>query len=154
MTQKEKNLDKKHLDKIKNIESQPIFILGLHRTGTSILYKMLAKTNLFNQLTAYHIIEYDRLIYNRLNELEKKEKSNLEQFFIEKNIVNRKIDELEAKVDSPEEYQFILSKMSIAKNLNLNNIKIFIEMCKKIQYIYIYIYISEKQKTNPIKESL
>ena len=40
----DENLDKKHLEKLENIEFQPVFILGLHRSGTSILYKILIAT--------------------------------------------------------------------------------------------------------------
>lgn len=40
-------------------ESAPVFILGLHRSGTTILYEMLASTGAFDVLTAWHVIEFD-----------------------------------------------------------------------------------------------
>ena len=64
MDYKMNNPDKKYLDKIENIKFNPVFILGLHRSGTSIFYKMLVSTGHFNSVTAYHIINYEELLSN------------------------------------------------------------------------------------------
>ena len=76
-----KNLDKQYLQKLENIDFQPVFILGLNRSGTSILYKMLTATQCFNSVTAYHIICYDQLIYNKINNKEEAAKDILNKRF-------------------------------------------------------------------------
>jgi len=66
---KENQLDDQYRHKIKNLSYKPVFILGLHRSGTSILYKMLQSTGEFNTLTAYDVVYYNRLLYNSIHEL-------------------------------------------------------------------------------------
>ncbi len=129
------NLDYKYIPNIKNISFKPIFIMGLHRSGTSILYKMLASTKKFNFVTAYHILNYDQLLYNKLNELEEKTIKDLENVFKEKGITNRKIDNLEITPTFTQEYVYLLIKKKKNKKINLKNFYLITEMCKKIQYI-------------------
>jgi hypothetical protein len=57
--------------------------MGLHRSGTSILYKMLGETGNFTIFTIYHILEYDKLLYYHANNLEEEKKrkiNNLQDF--------------------------------------------------------------------------
>jgi len=129
------NLDYKYLDKIKHIKFQPIFILGLHRSGTSILYKILSATQSFNIVTAYHLIRYDQLLHNYINDLEEKAKNDLEKFFKKQSQTTREIDQLHITPDMPEEYGFLLAKKDKRSELNNKNLPVFIELCKKIQYI-------------------
>ena len=128
------NLDEKYLDKIQNIEFQPVFILGLHRSGTSILYKMLTETSCFNSVTAYHIIRYNELLYNSINNLEEKTKDDLTEF-LNKHQKERGIDKLKLNADFAEEYGFLLSEYSIKLNITKQNQKIFTKLAKKIQFI-------------------
>jgi hypothetical protein len=76
----EKDLDRQYLEKLENVSLQPIFILGLHRSGTSILYKTLGLTGCFNLVTAYHIIKYSEILYNHINSKEGKSKEELANF--------------------------------------------------------------------------
>lgn len=129
------NLDYKYLHDIKNISFKPIFILGLHRSGTSILYKMLASTKKFNIVTPYQILNYDQLLYNKLHDLEEKTIKDLENVFKEKGITNRKIDNLEITPTFAQEYVYLLIKKKKNKKITLKNFDLIMEMCKKIQYI-------------------
>jgi len=131
----EDNPDSKYLEKIKNISFQPIFILGLHRSGTSILYKILGTTECFNIVTAYHIIKYSELLYNYLNNNEEKAKEELMAFLNAQSQVDRGIDQLKITPDFPEEYGFLLTYRSRPTKLTPKNLPIFIELCKKIQFI-------------------
>ncbi len=129
------NLDSKYLDKIKNIKFKPVFIMGLHRSGTSILYKLLGETKKFNVVNAYHMVYYDQLLYNHENNLEEKFKQQLNQKLQQKNNEDRGIDKLKVYADLPEEYVFIITRKTLLRYINPLNKDIFIEMCKKIQYI-------------------
>ena len=129
------NLDKQYLEKLENIEFQPVFILGLHRSGTSILYKILIATKTFNPVTAYHLIKYNQLIYNYLHKKEETVKKQLTSFFKEQGQTDRGIDRLELTADFPEEYGFLLGQKTVEMRLTPKNLPLFIEMAKKIQFI-------------------
>ncbi len=43
-----KILDDEYIKLVEDASFEPIFIMGLHRSGTSILYKMLGETGNFN----------------------------------------------------------------------------------------------------------
>ena len=130
-----KSLDQKYLQKIENIEFQPVFILGLHRSGTSILYKMLTTTGRFNSVTAYHIINYDELLHNAINGKEDVAKKNLTNFFKEQNQSDRGIDRLKITADFAEEYGFLLAERTLDSRIVNKNKTLFSDMCKKIQFI-------------------
>ena len=130
-----KSLDQKYLQKIENIEFQPVFILGLHRSGTSILYKMLTTTGRFNSVTAYHIINYDELLNNSVNGNEDIAKKKLTNFFKEQNQSDRGIDRLKITADFAEEYGFLLAERTLASRIVNKNKTLFSDMCKKIQFI-------------------
>ena len=129
------NLDIQYLKKIKEIDFEPIFILGLHRSGTSILYKMLSETNFFNQVTAYHLIKYEQLLSNFENNIEDEEKEKVTEHIFSQGQKDRGIDKLKITADFAEEYGFILGKYSNKYEIKPKNKEYFIELCQKIQYI-------------------
>jgi len=129
------DLDIQYLDKIKNISFQPVFIMGLQRSGTSILYKMLGAANCFNVITAYHIVKYNELLHNHINNLEDDVKDKLSEFFKDPSQMTRGIDRLQVTPDFPEEYGFLLVQKTKQPRLNQNNLSLFTELCKKIQFI-------------------
>ena len=127
--------DEKYLDKIENINFNPIFILGLHRSGTSILYKMLVSTGHFNPVTVYHIIKYEELLSNYLNKNEEDAKNDLTNFFKSQGQEDRGIDKLKITADFAEEYGFLLGRYSWDYNITPKNVEYFIELSKKVQFI-------------------
>lgn len=129
------NLDSKYLNILESVSFQPIFILGFHRSGTSILYEMLIETDCFNPVTTYHVINYDQLLYNHINKEEEKVKHALNKFFEEGRQIDRGIDRLKISADFPEEYRFIFTKKSHRPKITPENLPLFIEICKKIQFI-------------------
>lgn len=134
MTQN-KNLDRDLLNKIEKISFKPIFIMGVPRSGTSILYKILNKTDNFNIITSYKIIEYDNLIYNHINNNEIKAKQELDLFFKNKSQNDRGIDKLQINSDFEEEYGFILAQKHTISKITKKTLNLFEEICKKIQFI-------------------
>jgi hypothetical protein len=132
---KNDNLDVQHLHKLKKIEFQPVFILGLHRSGTSILYKMLTATGCFNPVTAYHIIKYKHLLHNSINKKEESAKTGLTDLLKQQGQKDRGIDRLEITADFAEEYGFLLGQKTVQMNITSKNVELFRELCKKIQFI-------------------
>lgn len=129
------NTDQQHLQLLENVEFQPVFILGLHRSGTSILYKMLNTTGCFNPITAYHIIRYDQLLNNHINNLEESSKKELTASFQEKGLDDRAIDKLKIDADFAEEYGFLLGQKTFQMYITPKNLLLFTEMAKKIEFI-------------------
>ncbi len=121
--------------KIKNTSFEPIFILGLHRSGTTVLYKMLNETGNFNFLSLYHVKNFDRLIFNHINNLELKEREKINNLLKEKGIVNRKTDNIEVSSDYEHEYTYIFSERNYSSKINYRNKELFDILCKKLQYI-------------------
>lgn len=130
-----KNRDNEFINLIDDISFEPIFIMGLHRSGTSILYKMLGATGHFNTVTAYHILEYDNLLYNHVNNEEEKGRQNLVSLFKIKGITNRRIDRLQITPDFEQEYVYLFREKKHKNNLNSKNITLFENLCKKIMFI-------------------
>lgn len=108
--------------------------MGLHRSGTTILYKLLSETMKFNVLTAYHILDFERLVYNYDNGLIPKRKNEINDLFKQKNITNRKIDKVKVTANYVHEYCYIFSKKGYKNKLDNKNKKLFEMLCKKLTY--------------------
>ena len=130
-----KDLDKNHLYLIEQEKINPIFILGLPRSGTSILYKMLSETNTVNCVTSYHVILYNQIVSNFIHGREQEAKTQLNEYFRNIDVKDRGMDKLTIYADFPEEYGYILGQQTYEMNIVPDNISRFIQLCKKIQYI-------------------
>jgi len=127
--------DDVYLSDLRQISFQPVFILGVHRSGTSILYKMLAATGSFNPLTAYHIVHYTDLLTNHKQGTEEAVRRQLTESLRREGLANRKIDSMEVTADLAEEYGFLLNRKTTAMYLKPKNMPLFVEMGKKLMYI-------------------
>ncbi|MGR3176825.1 MAG: sulfotransferase family protein [Candidatus Anammoxibacter sp.] len=128
-----KNPDNQYINMLKDVDFQPVFIMGCHRSGTSILYKILGATEHFNVVTTYHIIKYNEIIHNHINQTTDMCKEQIDALFELKQLQNRGIDQIQASHNMPEEYGFILQNAGYNMKLKPNNLVIFQELCKKIQ---------------------
>jgi hypothetical protein len=132
---KKNSKDYEYFNKIKNQSFTPIFILGLHRSGTSILYKTLGDTKRFNILNAYHIFYYDSLLYNYINKIEETKKEELNSLFKSKGITTRKTDNMLVTSDYAYEYMFIFLKQKYPFKISKKNKLLFDEICNKLKFI-------------------
>jgi len=98
------NPDNEFIQELQQVTFQPVFIVGLHRSGTSILYKMLTETGNFNPVTAYHLINYNELLLNHHLKKEEFAKQLLTESFREKGLRDRGIDRLKVTAEFAEEY--------------------------------------------------
>jgi hypothetical protein len=129
------HLDDKYLDKIKGISYEPVFILGLHRSGTSILYKILNETRQVNIFNLYQQLYYDEITNNHINKLEAKKKQEINKLLINKGIVDRKTDRLKVNADFAQEYFFLFLDKNLPSILDESNKNLLDELCRKIKYI-------------------
>lgn len=130
-----KTPDEPYLNTTRVVTFRPIFILGLHRSGTSILYTMLSATGCFNPSTAYHLICYPQLLKNAAQHQEQKVQQHLTQELHQLGSKDRSIDKLAITADFPEEYGFHLSNYTTHMHLSTANLVHFTEFCQKIQFL-------------------
>lgn len=131
----EKVADDDRLDVLKDVSYEPIFIMGDHRSGTTLFYKLLAATDAFNITTAYHVIRYQELLTNHLQGRTDVAREELTRQFRQMNLETRLIDNLELTADTPEEYGLILHAQVGQLALNARSLPKFEEICRKIQFV-------------------
>lgn len=126
--------DRNHLHLLADVNFRPVFIIGLPRSGTSILHSLLAATGSFNYVNSYHVIRYAQVLDTFLNNRQEEEINKLQLEFETDGISNRQVDLLSVSATSPEEYCFIIDNFLSTFYLKPNTIKTFTEICRKIQY--------------------
>lgn len=132
---KPENPDSEYLHLLQKVDFKPIFIMAEHRSGTTLLYQTLAATKCFNFISAYHIIKYNEILSNYLNNKESQSCEELQALLNSLGIEDRIIDNVKVTPNLPEEYGFVLNNFGYESHLNPENIHILTELCKKIQFV-------------------
>lgn len=125
--------DQQYIAALNDVSFHPIYIVGDHRTGTTILYEILQSTQSFNIVTAYHIIRYDEILHDYFNTTTDTSKTQLANLLVKRGLRDRGIDGVLASPETPEEYGFILRGERYRPRLKPQNLASFVELCKKIQ---------------------
>src|SRR5947208_7482228 len=100
-----KTPDAPYLEQLQALPSSLIFIMGCHRSGTSLLHHLLAYTGQVNYVTTYDVVHYDSIVSNRVTGREAEVKAALQRRL--RGEKDRGLDNLPVGVDLPEEYRFI-----------------------------------------------
>jgi hypothetical protein len=116
------------------ISFRPVFIIGDHRSGTTLLYQILAATGSFHYLSAYHVISYGSIVRNHLEYRVEDSKRELVRRFAALGLSNRVFDGTRVHPDLPEEYGFVLED-NPRPRLQPRNMERFQEMCRKLRLI-------------------
>lgn len=111
---------------------RPVFIMGLHRSGTTFLYDCIARCFPVAQLSLYHLFYYGRLLANQRDGNEQRDKDRLNQCFQELGVSDRKIDRVAVNADEVEEYGFLLRQYSGSFKVGDKNAALFQELCQKL----------------------
>ena len=130
-----KNLDGPYLDRLKSVEVRPVFIVGPHRSGTTLLHRILAETGKFNVVTVHHILNRHRLLHLYFNGQDQAAREELAREFESKGIRAESMNSREFTPDAIEEYCYALEPQRRKPRLapeNAENFKIF---CKKLQVV-------------------
>jgi len=142
--------DVPYLGQLQALPSSLIFIMGCHRSGTSLLHHLLAYTGQVNYLTAYDVVHYDSLLFHRLMRREAQVKAELQQLLGAAK--NRGLDHLPVGADLPEEYRFLLTTFALsfswqarqrvdeffAPHLTPQTLDKFLEICRKKHFLASY----------------
>ena len=126
------NEDASKLATIRTLPVRPVFIMGLHRSGTTFLYDCIAKSFPVAHLSLYHLLYFDRLLVNKEHGSEQQDKDLLNRYFADKGISDRNIDGTHINADAVEEYGFLLRKKSGSFKINDHNADFFALLCQKL----------------------
>ncbi len=116
-----------HKDALEN----PVFILGLHRSGTTLLYEMLASLDHWNALCAWHVAGYDQLRTRRGDPASCR--TDFARRLRAAGLRTRGVDAVPVSPDTKEEYYFILDNLSLGRMLTQQAFPAFQEMCHIVQ---------------------
>lgn len=141
--------DAQLLERLGDMPSSLIFIMGCHRSGTSLLYHLLSHTEPFDYISAYDIVKYDELLHNRIHGRERESREALRQYLSSEK--NRGLDNLPVDADTPEEYRWIFTRheppafilsgqkriynLFFKPTLTKENLDKFREVCRKKRFL-------------------
>lgn len=126
--------DRRHAGLIAAVAFQPVFILGDHRSGTTLLYQLLARTECFNMVQAYHLIRYDRVLEDHLAGRADEARRQLAEQFRQLGLTDRLLDGVAVSPELPEEYGFRLAD-EFRPKLTPANLPRLVELCRKVQWV-------------------
>jgi hypothetical protein len=129
------NPDLPYMDRLHGVTFRPVYIIGLHRSGTSILYRLLAGTGCFNIVTLLHVLNRRRLLQLHFEGRQEEATCELLALLKRRDISDRGFDRIAVNPDSPVEYGYALEHQGRRPALRENNIPGFIDFCKKLQVI-------------------
>lgn len=126
--------DRHYAHLLEGVSFLPIFIVGDHRSGTTLLYQMLSSTQGFHFLSAYHVIHYREIVANHVQGRTDVVKQALAQRFAALGMSDRRIDDVVVSPDLPEEYGFVIEDRP-RPQLCSANLSRFAQMCRKLKLI-------------------
>jgi len=127
--------DAPYLQRLVDTSFQPVFILGLPRSGTTILYRILDKTAQFNVVTLYHVLYHDRLLYHHFNGGADRAIQEIIDYFTRRKVETREADSLSVGPRQPTEYGFMLPERGFPWRITEQNSSRLAVLCKKLSYI-------------------
>ena len=126
--------DLAHAD-LGQVTAKPVFILGLHRSGTTFLYQMLAGSFDVAILTALRVVDYERILALHREGKTAAAERRLDDLFQSWHMTTRRIDEVALSHATPEEYGWILRRRKGAFHVNGKTAPVLDEICRKLQYL-------------------
>lgn len=111
---------------------QPVIVLGLHRSGTTFTYQLLADHFGFAVTTLYHITHYRRLLWAQAEGLTETYRQEVAARLAAGGIADRGIDGFAVGPDTLEEYAFILRKLAGTWGFTPRSRALFDEMLRKL----------------------
>ena len=130
------NPDRPYLSLLNDIPLPPlIFIMGDHRSGTTLLYKILGATGCFNIVTAYHVIRQNEILFHHVHGSTEDGQRELCKIFERKGLSTRIFDGVAVASDMPEEYGFVLKDAGLRPQLTPKKAGDLIIFSKKMQLL-------------------
>ncbi len=135
VTNSDRNLDLAYLGTLPESDFRPIFIVAQHRSGTTLLYRILAETRRFNVVTAHHIINRHRLLHLHFTGRDAVAREELNRWFESKGVRGESMNSRDFKADVLEEYCYAFDRQGRQPRLAPSNAEAFRLFCGKLQII-------------------
>jgi hypothetical protein len=128
--------DAPYLAKLDGLTFRPVFIMGLHRSGTTLLHRLLAETGCFNYVSAYDVICYKEVLANHFAGRTAAARRELLNRFKSLGLTTRIIDETPATAEAPIEYGFAIMQVTNGRpRITDGTLDVFRQMARKMQFI-------------------
>lgn len=125
--------DQPYRDQLASVRFTPVFIMGEHRSGTTILYKMLGLSECFNVVTAYHVFCCDRILADQHDGTRDAAKRGIDEYLAANKLQNRLVDDMPVNADFSAEYGALLLRKHRRLGLSPKTWATFDEFCRKVQ---------------------
>lgn len=135
LPQRIRNEDSLLQNRLEAVHVRPVFIMGLHRSGTTFLYESLSHALPLAYLTPYHIVYYRRLLSRYLAGSASDDRAALDAYFDDWSQSNRGVDAVTLSHATPEEYGWLLKRYAGSVHFSAQTAAVFDEMCRKLLYI-------------------
>ena len=119
---------------LRKIKIQPVFIIGLHRSGTTFLYQTLTEVFPVASLTIYHVVNYDRILLYNQEKTDAAARQKLNEMFRKWHMITRLIDNIALSHAMPEEYGWLLRSRAGSFHTNARTAPLLDEICRKLQF--------------------
>jgi hypothetical protein len=127
------DLDSPYGEMLRDVPFRPVFVMGDHRSGTTILYKLLGATGCFNLVSVYHVVCSRRLLYDHVHGCAGETRAAINAYFQQQGMQDRVFDKVAAEADMPEEYGYAFSHGGARPQLKPENRAELVALCQKIQ---------------------
>jgi len=118
---------------LRKVTPKPVFIIGLHRSGTTLLYQMLAGAFPVASLSVHHVVNYDRILLHHHAGTAAAAGRELDSLFRSWHMATRGIDEVPLTHAMLEEYGWVLRRRAGAFHVNGKTAPLLDEICRKLQ---------------------
>lgn len=117
---------------IAGVRARPVFIMGLHRSGTTFLYQALADLLPVAYVSVYHVLCYDRILAGAKEGTAQADRAAIDARFAAAGRSTRAFDEVPLGHATPEEYGFILARKRGALRCDARTSPLVVDLCRKL----------------------
>lgn len=125
--------DYQHRAQFDELKPKPVFIIGLHRSGTTFLYKILGEMLPVAVLSVYHIVHFPRLVSQHAAGDTDKARQDLDTHFRQAGMTTRKMDSIPVSHATVEEYGWVLKRYGKTFHFSPSSAPVMDAMCRKLQ---------------------
>jgi len=123
------------LNRVEDVNFRPIFITGPHRSGTTLLYRVLAASGSFNVTSVFHILNRQRLLQLHFTGQEQQARVELDRLFESRGVKGTELNMGAIDPDFLEEYCYAFDYPGRRPVLDEKNLPGFQLFCKKVQVV-------------------
>lgn len=124
-----------YMERLEGVDFRPVFIIGPHRSGTTLLYRVLAATGAFNVTSVFHILNRQRLLQLHFTGQMQQAHAELDRLFESRGIQGTELNIGTISPDFLEEYCYAFDHQGRRPVLDEKNLPGFERFCKKVQVI-------------------